>query len=930
MAIAVLVVGHDEDLATSATAQAVAGQSVQPSTIVYANSIEAGLEKLAAIQLPDSNTWVWFLDNNCVPAPDTLEQLLKVTETSPSAALVAPKLVSPTNPRVILQYRLSVTKTWRPTSTVQNEFDQSQFDDLDDTLGAALFGSILHYGSFNEVGGFNRKLKAPTNLMDLTVRLRLSGRRVLLAPKARVSVATDAEWLIANQSELALRKSQIQLATGFANPLLTAVLGVLSPAIAVMLSIWLLVVKRPEKIGDTLAAGFWWFFTIFGKFARASRFTSKTRSALKELRVLFVSKEDAQRLASSSFESPAALAELESERSEHRPAFGESGGYWFMAALAALSWQFWPRNIAVFGGGLLPLSPSINQLFAHAGSSWQQAGLGLAAPADPFSWVLFALGCLTFWAPTLSVTVFLFLVKPLAFAAAWRALSLLTNRKWLLLLGAATYALWPALSQAQIDGRLGTLIALVLMPWFVFTLARVLQLGAAARKSVQTWSWVGISALLAAVISASAPSLTVLLALIILLLAIRRFKRIGYLMWIPVPLLVLWIPLGVYFVIGLAKPFALLTDPGVEGQSAISAPWKWLLGNDTISNSDLVLNLVGPFQKYFVFCTAGLLFIALFAAVSRRAFTGLALWLTLIAAVGSGYLLSQVSFPSSEVGAPLGLVSGSPYAFAGLAGLAVACLLVIALDGAAASSADEFAIGSNQAKSKARSLATIARGAGSIIAWLSVVILASQFMLAASPGLVWDDGTRAPALVVAQARLNPNSKTLILTPEASGSNHYAAQIVAGAGIHLDDLSVSYLQTLQKLSQTRSYQKTALAVANLVSGNSTKETSVLSKLGINYVLVPNPSQLQAIPLASTLDSVKGLEAVGQTKFGKLWRVVAASQKSAKADNGWSVTKGVQVSVLALFAILAVPTRRRSKVNSVDDDAQLDVFESDGNN
>jgi hypothetical protein len=46
-------------------------------------------------------------------------------------------------------------------------------------------------------------------------------------------------------------------------------------------------------------------------------------------------------------------------------------------------------------------------------------------------------------------------------------------------------------------------------------------------------------------------------------------------------------------------------------------------------------------------------------------------------------------------------------------------------------------------------------------------------------------------------------------------------------------------------------------------------------------------------------------------------------------GWSITKGVQVSVLALFALLAIPTRRRARLASDDEMTVLDSFETEAN-
>jgi hypothetical protein len=105
--------------------------------------------------------------------------------------------------------------------------------------------------------------------------------------------------------------------------------------------------------------------------------------------------------------------------------------------------------------------------------------------------------------------------------------------------------------------------------------------------------------------------------------------------------------------------------------------------------------------------------------------------------------------------------------------------------------------------------------------------------------------------------------------------------------------------------------------------------VLHKLGVNYVLVPDQSSVAAVNLSASLDTVDQLEAVGSTAYGRLWRVTDQKEISKPQDSGWSITKGVQVSVLALFALLAIPTRRRARLASDDEMTVLDSFETEAN-
>ncbi|MDE2409807.1 MAG: hypothetical protein KGL72_05815, partial [Actinomycetales bacterium] len=582
MAVAAVIVGTDESQ-ISQTRSALSEQSTPADGIILAANLEQAQQLLTSQEIGHS-AWLWILAAGMVPQPEALANLTRAAETSPSAAWLAPKLVRPGRVRELEEFGRTVNRFWQPISPVGNELDQGQHDHREDLLSASIFGSLLRTDALLAAGGFEQRGNNLTIQYRLAVAMRLAGNRLLAAPSARVAVpesAGEVQVRLADFSPLQQSQAQIQLYSGYHNPVFTLLGGLVAPLVAALAALFFLAAKRPERIGVTLAAGFWWFFNGFALLFKRPKLGVGQRSGLTALKTLYATREDRHRAAQSGIEQPAAIAEANLEAVTERVSFAHSGGYWIMLALAAVSWQFWPKDAAVSGGGLAPLGDSLAHLFSRAGASWQQLGFGVAAPSDPFNWVLFGFGLITFWAPTLSVTIFVFVIKPLAFGAAWRLLSLVSNRPWLLTTGALTYAFWPALTAAQSEGRIGTAVALVLLPLFLFTLARVLQFGASPRRSVQTWTWVGTGSLLAAAISAGAPSLTPLVALVILLLAIYRFKRIGYLIWLPVPLLVMWIPLGWYLTAGLAHPMLLFTEPGNPNPSMQYLLHQLLLGTPT-------------------------------------------------------------------------------------------------------------------------------------------------------------------------------------------------------------------------------------------------------------------------------------------------------------------------------------------------------------
>ena len=82
-----------------------------------------------------------------------------------------------------------------------------------------------------------------------------------------------------------------------------------------------------------------------------------------------------------------------------------------------------------------------------------------------------------------------------------------------------------------------------------------------------------------------------------------------------------------------------------------------------------------------------------------------------------------------------------------------------------------------------------------------------------------------------------------------------------------------------------------------------------------MLVPDQISAIASQLAIGLDSVKELESVGSTDFGRLWRVREPNQELLNADlkpsSTWSITKGVQLAIILGFVLLAIPSANQRR-------------------
>lgn len=840
---------------------------------------------------------IWLLHDDCAPEVHALAELVRALELSPLVAIASPKQVSFENPKLIEQMGLTVTKTLKPFSLVTNELDQKQFDSMSDVLAVTSNAMLIRATSWAELGGFSLDAPELASDIDLGIRARHNGNRVIVVPTARVRHAQltlsgkrRKKWL-GGSVKYGIAKAANHLRLSH-SPLLFAFLYWLAlPAYSVIQVLWLLLVKRPDRILFTLKANLWAFFTV------RARLRDRHGYSLKMFAPLFASSEQVKAKARLAFEYAEQKLKLESFSSSSTPlrpnlGFAASGGLWWMFGLVVISWQFLPMGESITGGFALPLSDSWLQLFSNTGASYQSIGLGLAAPSDPFNWLLLAIGSITFWAPNLALSALLIAAKALAFAGAWRVVSLATARGSLRSILALTYAFWPALTVAQNEGNIPAVVFSIALPWFVFSFARAARLGATSsvRSAEQAWSWIAVSGLLCAVVVVSAPSALLALVLMGIVFAVVSYKRVGSLLFVALPTAALVLPYWVFQVLGNKNWLGVLADPTASVARSKSNLMNEILGGDHI----------------FGWVAIGLVALALLSLLSKAKGVFLA-WLIALVAFANFIFISGVSFPGGGVGSIFVdhalTVQNSTTPSLMLFALSLLVAITLWLE--------------SLTRNGFRSLIISAVG-------LAVVApLALSACLSVS-SVSFGQARNIPAIVTAQAAAGSPLKLLVITSDRD--MHFRAEIIWPDGVRLDTISSAYrLSALNTgtLEDSPEQEMIADLVANLVSANGKNLVESFKQSEIGYVVVPDRDGNGDLGVA--LNSVPQLEEVGLTEFGQLWRVreVSASQKTELPL--WSVTKNVQLGVLIGFMLLALPTSRgRKKQNQL---SPVDSFSSE---
>ena len=927
---------------TSGTASEIEGLGVDakllrlPAKSNLKTAIETALQEAKNSAPGDqTNRWLWLLHDDSAPKPDALAKLLEAVELSPSVAVAGPKQVAWNDHKIITQQGLTLTPMGDLFSLVHGQLDQGQHDQTDDVMAVGTAGALINLAVYEKIGGLDKKAPPFAADIDFSIRVRLAGHRVAVVPAAKVAHAglslagkRPRRWL-GTSPKAALRRAAIHLRFAYAPLPLVLIFWLFLPLIGVGRAVWRIASKRPDRIWAEISAALWGFFTLPVRLSSRATIAKTSQLKFANLKSLRASWQQVSSNRRAQFEQEQSQATIEAfERGEFEQVeqsstkgFVASGGLWIMLGLTALSFSFWPSDIAATGGGVLPLSDSLFEIFSRAGASYQPIGLGYFAPSDPFVWVLTFLGSLTFWAPSLSIALLLLLAKALAFAGAWRAAALFTQSSLVRILAGLSFALWPSLINANTDGRLPALVSQLALPWLVLAIARAANLGnrTLTKTANQTWVWVGLAGLLLAAIGASTPSLLPLLLLALAFIIVIRIRRLGYLIWIPLPVAALSAPTLISYLsatsyLGLTAPLAQLADPGLAQSTEKLAAWQLLLGGESFGFS---VPVVGQISLWL---TIPVIALAVLSLITKRFAAATTIWVFAILGLVSAWLMQSVRFPALGNGTSAQTtqsdwVSGSTSAHLGLVGLAVALLAAIALDQVSVKAARAWLVG--------------------LLIALGLLPTAALAATLSSP-FEYSDGRVVPSIVAAEAALGSQLKLLSIVPEQlpDSSLRLTAELVSGDGVHLEDVSVSYrfaLENLQNpaansdelaLAKAERFAETKQLVADLASANGSDLNEALTRTGVGYVLVPNGAVGLVNELSIALDSVKELESVGSTDFGQLWRVLEPNKDLLEADPNtpslWSITKVVQLSILLSFILLAIPSgvnRRASKDSSI---------------
>ncbi|MGL4173734.1 MAG: glycosyltransferase [Actinomycetota bacterium] len=872
-----------------------------PRSSGYGAAIKQGLTHASVLdqRSTEPQAWIWLIHDDSAPHANALNAQLAEGEGSPSVGVVGAKLVRWDAPDVLLEVGVTVSRGGhRDTGIDGFERDQGQHDHRRDVLAVSSAGMLIRRSVWDLLGGFDPRLPLLRDDIDLCWRAQAAGHRVVLSPDAVVADAQASTrkrrviHAVSGNVRQVDRRHGIQVAIAH-TPLWRVPFLMMWVAVSTLIrSVGLLAAKDPRRAGNDLLATVLALGTPWRWVAsrwRSRRLHTVPRSAVTPLLVprlapvrhfiallgaWLVGHDSSPPVAISDVRelTAASHAELHILLRRGRSKFVKFFRHpmtWVSALLTVATGWLWQQTLlrmwtanSLYGGELRDTTAHSDQVWHAAVGGVRGSGFGVSTTGS-IAGIAHA-GWLRCWealvgerAGVIGLIVLLIIAVPLAGVTAYWASGIATRSRRIRAWVALAYGGSPLLAGAAANGRIGPVIAGVLLPLMLGLAAQVIR--GHPRGPVATLS--------SAVLVTTAVGLAIpLLAIPVLLMALVMFvgsrrlsipsgRRRGFVLLVG-PL----VSLGPWLAELIANPTRLWggsgawsdanqDQPDVESNFGFTLPaaWQELLPTHRWAASVVVFSTV---------VIAGVALSSLF----RRGHRG--------AAVVACGVFGVAGFAWSAAVAVGWLTLGGESAVMPWAGTGFIVSLVAALS-AVAIAADglrgrltRHGFGWRQAGVALVVLFGLLGPIGGVLAW----------SWPGTTAVETSDAAGVPAVAEESAQEGFGSRTLVLEADQAQLRY---QLYGGeAGTLARGLGDSPQQSPAEVALFAMVKELATGQSS-ASGVTLQQQ--MTELAVAFVLVRAPVKES---LAQQLDQLGGLTRIGRSADGQLWRVGEDTERAGR--------------------------------------------------
>ena len=472
----------------------------------YGDAIDHALELTPQA---DENEWIWLIHDDCAPDKDALAHLLAAVEDRPQVAIAGPKLLGWYDRDHLLEVGVSIASNGaRWTGLEKREQDQGQHDGVREVLAVSTAGALIRRSVYEELGGLDTNLALFRDDIDLGWRAYVAGHSVIAVPEAVAyhAEASASERRAVDVSEAFLHRPLLLDRRNAAYVLLVNSSFWSLPWISLQLlttsiarAIMNLLAKLPGYAGDEIAAVGLLLINPKEIFQARSYRKKKRLISPRIIRRFIPPKWSQFRMASEGV--AAMLAKwirpnVEAEEKNSAQSYSDIGvigdsfddpdlipvkeeplwklvakkpHFIVFAAMTLISLLAARGRLGALSGGALAVAPRSGlDLLSQYAQSWHLVGLGSAATTPPWIPALGLASVVTLFNLPLFITL-LFLFAPiLAFYIFFRVLTKLGSSRYFALIGAGIYAFSPVVWASINQGRLGTIVIILIAPSLYF------------------------------------------------------------------------------------------------------------------------------------------------------------------------------------------------------------------------------------------------------------------------------------------------------------------------------------------------------------------------------------------------------------------------------------------------------------------------------
>ena len=429
-----------------------------------------------------------FIHDDAELTPGSVERMVSRMLAEPSTAVVGPKVVSWTDPDVLEEVGMSADRFGYPYKGLEEgEIDLGQHDAAREVFYVTSTCMLMRHDVFRQLRGWDGRLHAYAEDLDLCWRARLAGYSVRVEPQARarhaIAMASGHRQTPFQPLRYFSRRNRLRTITKNVSGLRLLVLIPQFVLLTFAEMVGFIALRQPREALNVLRALGWnlvSFPQTIAERTRVQRSRKVPDSKLKSLhvrettRMRFYAGNQADRFAVAWGRRTDMLATRVTQAralgSQLRGVAGVVAVLGLIAFLIAFRHLLWGPSASV--GELLPFPDRPTGMWRAFVSPWQNTGLGQPGPASPAFVLLGFFPLITFGAAGAAQKLLILVLGGVSFVGAYGLVSELVDRVGRLTAG-AVYSLG-AVGYAGL--RLGSLSALAFGAAAPFVLRSMIRL----------------------------------------------------------------------------------------------------------------------------------------------------------------------------------------------------------------------------------------------------------------------------------------------------------------------------------------------------------------------------------------------------------------------------------------------------------------------